>query len=236
MGKHGRSGISKKARLYIALGVVLALAAGGTAWAVYGPGADKTKDDSAETTATDSVETTETAESTETAVSDEESDGVETNATVIVPPSALEPEGGDAPPAVYDPNATPATVEQQATKVLSVASSGGSYTLKADYVLFLTGGEAADAAFAHGDESPPPNDYYIVNDNTMIRDLPIAADATVRVVTNNDGTSNPTGYSMTLASWVSALSGPNANAFKSGIYWISLTNGYVVSIEQLYLP
>ena len=41
--------------------------------------------------------------------------------------------------------------------------------LSFDRALFLTGDAANKAAAAHGDETPVPNDYYIVNDNKLLR-------------------------------------------------------------------
>jgi hypothetical protein len=55
-------------------------------------------------------------------------------------------------------------------------------TLTFDLAEFLTGEAAAQAAAEHGDESPPPNDYYIVNDNPKLRTMPIAPDATIQAI------------------------------------------------------
>ena len=38
-----------------------------------------------------------------------------------------------------------------------------------DLAYFLTGDAANQAAAEHGDETPVPNDYYIVNDNPSLR-------------------------------------------------------------------
>jgi hypothetical protein len=47
--------------------------------------------------------------------------------------------------------------------------------LKWDRATFLTGEAANKAAAAHGDETPVPNDYYIVNDNPKLRVLVLAS-------------------------------------------------------------
>jgi hypothetical protein len=46
-----------------------------------------------------------------------------------------------------------------------------------DLACFYTGAAAAAEAAARGLESPPPNDYLIVNDNPTLRTVPVAADA-----------------------------------------------------------
>ncbi|MCU1499730.1 MAG: hypothetical protein JWM47_3683 [Acidimicrobiales bacterium] len=48
-----------------------------------------------------------------------------------------------------------------------------------DKVEFLTGDAAAEAATEAGDESPPPNGYYIVNENQTVRRLAVVPDAQV---------------------------------------------------------
>lgn len=156
--------------------------------------------------------------------------------------------GPQSPPATEQPPVEPPVVDtgdregstgptdRQPGLVLEVIASSGSPVLRVDYVQFLTGGEAADAATVHGDESPPPNDYYIVNDNPWIREFPIQASIPVTVVTNNDGTSDPAGHTITLDQWIAALSGPSADAYKASLYWVTTSNGIVTEIDAQYVP
>jgi len=90
--------------------------------------------------------------------------------------------------------------------------------LSVDVVLFLTGWEAEDAAAAHGDESPPPNDYYIVNDTPTVREFPVEPGIGVHVVVNPDGTTNPDGYELPLADWIAAITGPAAPLYLADAY------------------
>lgn len=132
---------------------------------------------------------------------------------------------------------TPAsTTERQPGLVVAVTGSPGAYVLRIDYVLFLTGAEAIAAATAHGDESPPPNDYYVVNDNPLLREFPIRSGIPVTVVTNDDGTSDSDGHTITLDQWVAALSGPAAGAYRASIYWVTITDGTITAIEAQYVP
>ena len=151
--------------------------------------------------------------------------------------AAETPPGTEAADAPTGSSSTPATTtERQPGMVVAVTGSPGAYVLRIDYVLFLTGAEAIAAATAHGDESPPPNDYYIVNDNPLLRDFPIQSGIPVTVVTNDDGTSDSEGHAITLDQWVAALSGPPANAYRASIYWVTITDGTITAIEAQYVP
>jgi hypothetical protein len=46
--------------------------------------------------------------------------------------------------------------------------------LRFDRALWLSGEAADKAAAAHGDETPVPNDYYIVNDNRLLRQVRVS--------------------------------------------------------------
>lgn len=159
--------------------------------------------------------------------------------------AATEPESAEQPvtseaaveaPAASSATAPTAVTERQPGLIVEITGSPGAYVMRIDYVQWLTGPEANAAATAHGDESPPPNDYYVVNDNPKIREFPIQDGIPVTVVTNNDGTSDSEGHTITLAQWVAALSGPNAGAFKATIYWVTITDGTVTAIEAQYVP
>lgn len=165
-----------------------------------------------------------------------EESGVETETldqTSALPPDS-EPE---QPPAGATPREeTTGPSEVQPGRVKAVVSDAGGTRLTIDYIQFLTGAEAADAAAARGDESPPPNDYYIINDNPKLREFPIRPDIDVFVVTDADGSANPAGSTMSLDQWVAAMNGPNALAFTSQIYYVTVVNGTITSIEAQYVP
>jgi len=135
------------------------------------------------------------------------------------------------------PTAVVKTVKQF-TFVKTTSVSGGTRYVSADYAQMLTGDAAATAATAHGDESPPPNDYYIVNDSHKIRKLKVKSGITVTVTSNADGTSDPTGHIITLAKWFSYFKSPTDGnaAIREAPYWIWVKGDTVTKIEQQYLP
>lgn len=110
--------------------------------------------------------------------------------------------------------------------------------LTVDYLQFLTGDEAADAAAAHGDESPPPNDYYIANDNPRLRTYPVDRTIRVTLVTTSEGFSDPDGYEVDFGLFYDGLQGMSGEVpgMWDTPYWITIEDGVITEIEAQYLP
>ena len=107
-------------------------------------------------------------------------------------------------------------------------------TLTFDLAEFLTGEAAAQAAAEHGDESPPPNDYYIVNDNPRLRTMPVAPNVTIRAI---DWTNCCELTDVPYTDWAASLTAPTDALYGTGTqYWITVTDGRIVAIEEQYLP
>jgi len=110
------------------------------------------------------------------------------------------------------------------------------YIVTADYAQFLTGEAAAKAATKAGEESPPPNDYYIVNANKRLRSLRVATKATVTAI-NAAGASPESPVRWTFTQFVSKFgSASSEDAIRTVPYWLSIRNGVIVKIEEQYLP
>jgi hypothetical protein len=106
-------------------------------------------------------------------------------------------------------------------------------TITFDLIQFFTGDAATKAAAEDGEESPPPNDYYIRNVNPRLRTLPVAADApiTVNVLAAQSTGSATKDVSVTLAKLASYF--PNSG---TPPFWITVEQGQVTTIAQQYLP
>jgi hypothetical protein len=106
-------------------------------------------------------------------------------------------------------------------------------TITFDLIQFFTGDAATKAAAEDGEESPPPNDYYIRNVNPRLRTLPVAADApiTVNVLAAQSTGSATKDVSVTLAKLASYF--PNSG---TPPFWIMVEQGQVTRIAQQYLP
>jgi hypothetical protein len=105
-----------------------------------------------------------------------------------------------------------------------------------DLAEFLTGDAAAEAAAEHGDESPPPNDYYIVNDNPRLRTLPVAPDAELRILDLADCCSSFVIGDLGLLADALVHSDPTGTYRPSSPFWITVEGGAIVTIEEQYLP
>ena len=113
-------------------------------------------------------------------------------------------------------------------------------TITYDLAIFLSGDEANQAAKEHGDETPVPNDYYVINDNPRLRTVPLAADARLALVDWNH-CCDPT-FEGVLSDF--------ARAFEEGgitvdghrymgnlsSYWLVAKDGVIVRIEEQYTP
>lgn len=112
----------------------------------------------------------------------------------------------------------------------------GSGRLTFDLAYFLTGEEANQAAAAHGDETPVPDDYYIVNDNPKLRQLPVAADAKIRVIDWNDCCELKKLDMLQFGSIM--VDGDPSGSYRGidGIYWITVKDETIVKIEEQYTP
>jgi hypothetical protein len=105
-----------------------------------------------------------------------------------------------------------------------------------DLAYLLTDQAAIDAAAAHGD--PPPEDgYYLVNDNPLLRTVPISPDVTVRYIPTgalDQATLKPG----TIDGWSAAVNGTAMTDYRDGDagWWIVIQGGEITSIKQQYFP
>jgi hypothetical protein len=73
--------------------------------------------------------------------------------------------------------------------VKRIYSSGDSSYIEADYIQFLMGKEAIDAATKRGEAETVLDDYYVVNENTRLRVLPLSKEVVIQLVTTDNGKS-----------------------------------------------
>ena len=129
------------------------------------------------------------------------------------------------------------STSKQYTLIKKVYIKSGTWYVSADYVQFLTGAEAAAQATAHGDESPPPNGYYILNDTALLRELPVAATANVRIMGGTGGDpSSPRNQTLSSFHDWFVSSSTDKNWVKDGVYVLTLAGGTVTAIDQQFIP
>lgn len=169
------------------------------------------------------------------------------------PTASVTPTSTPASPATtsVEPSPTTTTGVEPATSTTPPAEKAGRFftyidsikqtpsgvALVLDYAQFLTGKAAAQAAKAEGQESPPPNDYYIVNSNTKLRTIPVKAGLKITMITTAEGPQMD-GYAVSLDSWIDMVeAGPEAYPpAKTLPYWVTVKDGKVSRVEEQYLP
>ena len=106
-------------------------------------------------------------------------------------------------------------------------------TITFDLIQFFTGEAATKAAAEDGEESPPPNDYYIRNVNSRLRTLPVRSDApiTVNVLAAQSTGSSTKDVSVTLDELAGYF--PNSG---TAPFWITVEQDQVTKIAQQFLP
>ena len=143
-----------------------------------------------------------------------------------------------AAPAPTPTAAAPATTEpavladgRHPVYIKTVDASGQTITF--DLIQFFMGDAATKAAAEDGEESPPPNDYYIRNVNPRLRTLPVrpGAPITVNVLAAGSTGSATKDVSVTL----DELAGYFPNSGTSP-FWITVDQGQVTKIAQQFLP
>ena len=102
-----------------------------------------------------------------------------------------------------------------------------------DLIQFFTGEAAAKAAAEDGQESPPPNDYYIRNVNPRLRTLPVQSGApiTVNVLAAQASGSSVKNVSVTLEELAGYF--PNSG---TAPFWITVEGRQVSRIAQQFVP
>lgn len=117
-----------------------------------------------------------------------------------------------------------------------VTGSGDDLALVLDLAYFLTGDDANEAAAEHGNETPVPNGYFIVNDNPKLRTVPLSSSATVTYIPVEACCDGQEGD---LAAWADSVNGVVQSDYPhaaSTWWWVTVRAGRIVAVEQQYLP
>ena len=153
------------------------------------------------------------------------------------------PSGTPSATATATPPVTTPTPKPEATPLPTDLANGRHYaylkafdrtklTLTVDVAQFLTGEAAEKAAREDGEEA---FDYYIRNQNTKLRTLPVTATAKVVVntLTASESGSSSKDVTITHAKLASFFTQGKA---QQRLFWFTLKGGAVVEIREQYLP
>ncbi|MDH4140878.1 MAG: hypothetical protein OEV43_09950 [Coriobacteriia bacterium] len=124
--------------------------------------------------------------------------------------------------------------ETQFCYITKVVWEGATPQITVDYAQLLTGQAAHDAAVAAGEE---PLDFFIKNENPKLRTFPADSSKSVKLVSKADGV-DPGGYNVNFGQWVDYYSGMSGGLehIADSAYYITITDGKIVKIEEVYFP
>ena len=99
-----------------------------------------------------------------------------------------------------------------------------------DLACWFSGDAAVMAASEDGAESPPPNDYYVRNENETVRVLAVGDSAEVEYLANggDPNTVTTSAYQDWYVEW-------EVSDFVPG-YWVTIEDGQITRIAQQYVP
>lgn len=101
-------------------------------------------------------------------------------------------------------------------------------SIELDLACWFSGQAAIDAAAEDGEESPPPNDYYVRNENELTRTVIVWSDAEVTFYPTGDPASETQG---SFEEWTDVIS--QRNVF--GV-WLDVIDGEATTITEQWVP
>jgi hypothetical protein len=118
--------------------------------------------------------------------------------------------------------------------IRSWTAKAGTFYLRFDRAVLLTGKAADDASAAHGGESPVPNDYYIQNDNPRLREVVIGDQA--RVIGSQQLTGSPGPNPSSLKALLSFVHNGGPQVAATPFHLTYDDNGLVTQVREQYVP
>lgn len=179
-------------------------------------------------------ETTSTTSTTVETITTSTTPAVTTTTTTA--PATTTTTVGTTTPTVFDTNqlaegsgCTPGTDDLPDGVWYGTVDSYDSDGFAFDLACWFSGDAAVLASAEDGEESPPPNDYYVRDQNPKLRDLDVAAETPVRWYLSGDPNEFVDG---TFTGWIEFL---DTVPFILGV-WVTVEDGAVVSIEEQWVP
>ncbi|MGZ5383264.1 MAG: hypothetical protein ACXWH0_04645 [Acidimicrobiia bacterium] len=209
--------------LAVALGVV-AFSAGGCSST---EGATTTDAGSSTTTAAASTTTTTTTVTSTTTTVASTTTTVASTTTTVATTTTTPDTNSLADGSGCTPGTTTGLPDGEWFGYIQSAATG---SVGFDLACWFTGEPAALAAAEDGEESPPPNDYYVRNVNSTVRTLTVAVDAGVTWLASPGDPSTEE-----MVPFVDWLAGRAGRSFQPGV-WLTIESGAVGYIREQYTP
>ena len=126
--------------------------------------------------------------------------------------------------------------EENYCLISSVYLENGKYYIEADYVQYLVGDKAIEAAKKAGDADVKlvdgeqkysiPNDFYIINENPKLRKLELSKNVKLNLVNTYDLKSND----------VKSVFEYFKNNYNDKVFLLKFNKGKVVEIDEIFTP
>ena len=164
-----------------------------------------------------------------------------TSTTVTAPTTTQPVTTSTTPPSTAPPSTAPAdgasgsgctpgdAVSLPEGEWFGFVESTSANGIEFDLACWFSGQAAVDAAAEDGEESPPPNDYYVRNDNPTIRSLGVFAETEVTWYPTGDPNSETV---VTFEEWTEGVVG---RGFMFGV-WLAVIDGEVFEIREQWVP
>jgi hypothetical protein len=110
-----------------------------------------------------------------------------------------------------------------------LVTSRGDDSIEFDLACWFTGDGAVQASAEDGEESPPPNDYYVRNANPEIREVPVAPGAEVVFYPDGDPTNEEV---LAYADWAARV---DQRGYELGV-WLEVEEGSITAILEQWVP
>ncbi|HSO49466.1 MAG TPA: hypothetical protein VLS86_02875 [Acidimicrobiia bacterium] len=110
-----------------------------------------------------------------------------------------------------------------------LVTSRGDDSIEFDLACWFTGDAATQAAAEDGEESPPPNDYYVRNANPETREVPVASGAEVVFFPDGDPNNEEV---LAYADWAARV---DERGYELGA-WLEVEEGSITEIREQWVP
>ena len=125
---------------------------------------------------------------------------------------------------------TPGSTTLPDGRWFGIVDSADASSVTFDLACWFTGDAAAVAAAQDGEESPPPNDYYVRNANPMLRTIPVGSLAEVAWMPTPGDPST-----VEVISYPEWVTDRLSRSFQPPV-WLNIEGGEIISIEEQYIP
>ena len=110
-----------------------------------------------------------------------------------------------------------------------LVTSRGDDSIGFDLACWFSGDAAVQASAEDGEESPPPNDYYVRNANPETREVPAATGVGVVFYPDGDSTNEEV---VAFADWAALV---EQRGYELGV-WLEVEEGTITSIREQWVP